>query len=63
MKELDIREGDRVILYSRDSLLGPSRAYWMFRVYGLDVQILDAPFSVIERAVEEDESLNLHWAL
>ena len=47
MKDLDIRKSDETVCYDTNGLMiGASRAYWIFRVYGLNVKILRQPLGV-----------------
>jgi len=47
MKELDIGINDHVLCYGDDNLVGPCRAFWMFRVFGIpNVSILNGPISL-----------------
>ena len=43
MKKLDIRNTDQIICYDTNYLVGACRSYWMFRVYGLNVKLMDSP--------------------
>ena len=45
MKQLDIRKTDEVVCYDTNIMLGGCRAYWMFRVFGLKVQLLENPLA------------------
>jgi 3-mercaptopyruvate sulfurtransferase SseA len=41
----DIRKTDEIVLYDTNVMAGACRAYWMFRVYGLNVKVLDSPIN------------------
>ncbi len=46
MNRLNIELNNQIVLYGDDNLIGPSRAYWMFKVYGFpNVFILNGTFS------------------
>lgn len=45
MKKLDIRKTDDLVCYDTNLMLGAGRAYWMFRVFGLNVKVLDGPIN------------------
>jgi len=40
---MDIRKNDQLVVYDHSSMIGASRSYWMFRVFGLSVQVMDGP--------------------
>ena len=45
MRKLDIRQTDHVVVYDTNIMLGACRSYWIFRVFGLNVQVMDSPLS------------------
>lgn len=41
MKELDVRKGDKVVVYDQDTMLGAPRMWWLLRCFGLDAVVMD----------------------
>ena len=41
MKLLDVRKGDKVVVYDQDTMLGAPRMWWLLRVFGLDAVVMD----------------------
>lgn len=45
MRELDIGLNDYVVFYGDENIVGPSRAWWMFNVFGFPyVSVMDGTF-------------------
>jgi len=50
MQELDIGINDHVVCYGDDNIVGPCRAFWMLRAFGIPkVSVLNGPISLWEK--------------
>jgi len=63
MRLLDVRKGDRIVVYDHSGMVSAPRAYWMFKVFGAErVKVLNGslarwlkegnPVSTIDNAKE-----------
>ncbi len=43
MKKLDVRKTDEIVCYDSNLMLGACRAYWILRVFGCNVKVLNGP--------------------
>jgi len=62
MKDLDIGKNDHVVCYGDEGIVGPSRAWWMFKVFGFpNVQVMNGTYWKWKQAGYECESGEERW--